>query len=1737
MRRNLSKGKVSIPVLIAVLAVIAAVAGGSWWWRHQERAPTPGDTTVFASADGAFALAGCEARTAEESPALALVFSEPLERGTSLDKLVTVTDLGRIDGTAEKSEERSANTQPDKESMPAGGKIVSGGWYISDNPRVALFSGVVPQRNYRIQLSADVQAQSGARLAQARDCQVATENMPPAAFFASKGTVLPARQNGGLPVVTVNVPEVDVQFLRIAPAQLPRFVEQILGVRAQAGDESSGDQTQDDEGDYDGHYGNSTSRKLKGLSYNWDLDQLREVSQSVYLGRFRTDDKPNRRHVTFLPVEDIKELQEPGIYVAVMSQPGRFREDYQTTYFYVSDIGAHAHLFNKRAELFATSLTTGKALSGVEFEVLDANAKSLGKASTDGEGRASMAGLPESAHLLLARRGQEMSVLALREPGLDLSEFDVGGHLPRDAKLFVYAGRDLYRPGEKFEVSLLARDPDGRIASPAPVQARLKRPDGRTVQTAMWQPDGNIPGYSQRSLSLPADAQTGRWTLELRADPGARVADTVWRFQVEEFLPERMKLDLRNDRPYLSEGDSFDVAVRGDYLYGAPAAGNRLLGSVAVERARNPLAKQWQGFIFGDVADDKLKSRQELEETALDDKGQARVTVPVSATAPHSPVNVRASFSLLESGGRPVVRSIERVLGPAKALRAVRPAFDRDVAQENAVAQFELIRVDPKGEFAPLKEVAVKLFREDRSYYWRFDDQKGWHSGYTETGDLIESGKFALTQRSPLSFGVKWGTYRLEVEDPETGQTLRYRFYAGWNAQDAEAIGNRPDRVQMKLEGVPVKPGNDIKLTLVPPHDGEALVLVEADQVLWSKRLPVSTSGTTLSIPVDKTWNRSDLYISAIVFRPGSAGDRVTPARAVGLAYLPLAREDRKLAVQIGAPDKVLPEQRTVVQVKADGAAGQVATVTLSAVDVGILNITHYKTPDPFDFFFGKHRYAPELSDLYGKLIEKMDGTRGKLKWGGDAGMRDTRSMPKKVKLVDLFSGPVQLDAKGEAQIPLDIPDFNGTLRLMAVVSTAERFGSAEREMTVAAPIVAELSMPRFIAPGDNATLALDITNMSGAAQDIQLKLAADDPVRIRDGERTLRLANEQRSILRFPVEATDAYGLGRIRLQLKGSGDKPVEIAREMALQVQPPVPVEREIRRVRIEANGSLKLDPTMLERYFKGSATVSATLSNKAPLNVRSIVQGLLDYPYGCLEQTTSAAYPHLYIDEAAAKAYGLTPRTRDERARFVEGAISRIAGMQGSRGGYTLWSGGAYELWLTPYVASFLADARAEGFNVPDAMMLRAQEWMLQQLQNAPNHFPSVPASLKPDNNGHYRQQDYDLLRNSHQRFAELAHIGYMLARDQKAPLASLRVLHDRFRDRARSPLPLVHLATALDMMGDKERARVALDEAMQRPYGINPAYSWEWLGDYGSAVRDLALSYAIMARHKLEHPRREAMLLDLADRLGTRRYASTQERLALFLAARAAGGASSTEWTAFVKQGEVGETIASKQTESRAFSVDAVAHGITIENRGGEALFAEIETAGYPVKAPAPKSDVVELTREWFEPDGKPWNGRALKTGEMLIVRVKAKPKRPLDQGLIVDHVPAGFEIENLNISQGPQAGEFTIGGTNVAQAMQDPRIRHREFRDDRFVVAADLKNELTVFYMLRAVTPGRYVVPAPFAEDMYRPELYGIGAQPQAVTVSDPRAPDSAAPPAAAPAHATPPAADSAATATPASPN
>jgi len=1682
--------------LLSVAVILGTL--GYWYYAPRTSSPTASSTE--------FALVDIAERALDGAPALSITFSQPLDARRGYDKFIEVFEMplrtGERAPRAKRSDDeeesdqtpRSADEKPvppvsmaPEDTEPTGGKRIEHAWVVGDNPRLLYFPHVKPETRYVVRVKPGIKSATGVELAAESRASVRTAAISPAYYFASKGTVLPAKQNGGLPIVTVNVPEVDVQFLKVKAGQLPRFLDQVIAPPRRAKSSASSDDDEDER-----------HRPLTGAVDTYRLDQLRNLAESVYLGRFLTEQKPNKRTVTYLPVEELKELKEPGIYIAVMSQPGRFRYDFQTTYFYVSDLGLHARLFETTADAYVSSLTDGKAVAKAEISWLDAQGKILARGVTDEDGRASFAERPKTARVLVASKGEQISLIALREPALDLSEYDVVGLPYKAVRLFAYSGRNLYRPGENFDLSVVARGPDGQTVTAQAIQAVLKRPDGKVHLTSTWQTDAMFSGYYRRRVDLPADAPTGFWTMELRADPADKLPATVFRFGVEEFLPERMKLDLKAAHAVLDKKREFAIELAGAYLYGAPAAGNRLLGVAQYERSRNPLAAKLPGFEFGDADDETARSRQELTESKLDDAGAARMTIDLEpVTERRSPFTVRATFSLLESGGRPVVRSIERVHWPAPQLIGVRPLFAGDYARENAPVEFEVVRADADASLKAAQSLPVYLYREDRNYYWRFEDQRGWTSGFTETEELVETTTATIPAggRGKIALPVKYGRYRLEIVDPDTKLRLRYRFYAGWSARADEAQGSRPDRVALKLDKPAYVEGETVNVTITPPHAGELLLTVEGDRTLWVKRMNIPLAGRTVSIPIAKAWQRHDLYVSATVLRPGAEGERVTPARALGLAHVPLQRAERKLEVTLEAPAKVRPETALKVKVRVPDAKGEKALLTLAAVDVGILNITRYPTPDPHGFFFSKLRYGADQHDVYGRVIEKMAGQRGKLKFGGDNTPKPTRSLPKKVQLVDLFSGPIALDAQGETEVTLNLPDFNGGLRLMAVVSGAQRYGSQEAEITVAAPMVAELLTPRFLTVGDSATIALDLHNLSGTEQAMTVAVQSPDGLRIGEAERRVVVKDQQKTTLRFPLESGTAFGLNEVKVRITG---KDINLERRFALDVVAATPRQSVLKRYTLAPGETLDLRDPETGGYLRSSVTAHAIVSDRPPIDVRSAIQGLLAYPYGCAEQTTSRAFPHLFVDETQARKFGLKPFTREQRVELLDKAIGRLTALQAPNGGFSLWGQvSEYEYWLSAYVSHFLLDAREQGFGVPDAMQRKAMDFLLRGLQEGISGLPAV----KPEQKLVWNEQAIwnDRRYAGGGRFAVLAYGGYVLARESKAPLGTLRQLHES-RALAHSGLSLVQLGIALRLMGDETRGNQAIAEGLRKPREAG-----YWWGDYGSPLRDAALSHALLVKHKIAAEGRDNLIGVIAAEMNRpQSWYSTQEQLALFLVARELGAAGeSGEWRAQWGTGE-GQPVVATGAAYRSITAAELATGLKLTNTHKEKLYVEVAVSGHTAKPPVPAEKYFELKRTLYAADGSPLGDRPLRVGEAVLVHLVVKSRARIANGLVVDRIPAGLEIENLNLVRGEQLGGLKVGTLDVAETMKNSRIQHVEFRDDRFVAAVKLEGDTHLFYRARVVTPGRFVVPPVYVEDMYRPTVFGITGGNETLSVIDP---------------------------------
>src|SRR5690606_14581197 len=448
------------------------------------------------------------------------------------------------------------------------------------------------------------------------------------------------RGGRGLPVVSLNVPEVDVEFLRVRDSEVPRFLNQ---------------------------YQRGGRRGSWDLEASWNgRTPLSRMAEPVYVNRFVLGGGRNERLLTYLPVQDIPELQEPGLYVAVMKRAGSFDSEFETAFFSVSDIGLHARAYEDRLFVHTASLETGAANSGVALQVRDAGGEAVYRGETDRNGNAVFDYALDAGHVLVASRGRDVSMLPFNQPALDLSEFAVAGRGQAWFDVFAWSGRDLYRPGETIRVSALLRDHDGRPVAAAdgdatapasqPLFVRLRQPDGRTFFETRLEPGPQ--GYYELEREVPVDAPTGRWQVEFRTDPGSREAVEGMTLRIEEFLPERMKLELDSAAERLAPGEPLRLAVTGAYLYGAPAAGNRFSATLAVAVEQHPV-ESLPEHSFADPTVELPREARDVVDAELDAEGRLREDSPLPEEArPVTTIAAVVTGSLYESGGRSVNRSL-----------------------------------------------------------------------------------------------------------------------------------------------------------------------------------------------------------------------------------------------------------------------------------------------------------------------------------------------------------------------------------------------------------------------------------------------------------------------------------------------------------------------------------------------------------------------------------------------------------------------------------------------------------------------------------------------------------------------------------------------------------------------------------------------------------------------------------------------------------------------------------------------------------------------------------------------------------------------------------------------------------------------------------------------------------------------------------------------------------------------
>ncbi|MBJ9865430.1 MULTISPECIES: alpha-2-macroglobulin family protein [Citrobacter] len=1560
---------------------------------------------------------------------LVLTFSIPLDPEQDFARLVHVVDKksGKVDGA----------------------------WELSPNLKELRLRHLEPNRDLLVTIERDLRALNNATFEINYEKSLTTRDIQPSVGFASRGSLLPGKVVEGLPVMALNVNNVDVNFFRVKPESLAAFVSQW-------------------------EYRNSMS--------NWESDNLLKMADLVYTGRFDLNPARNTREKLLLPLSEIKPLQQAGVYVAVMTKAGQYEYSNAATLFTLSDVGVSAHRYQNRLDVFTQSLENGAAQQGVDVALLDEKGQTLAKATSDAKGHVQLEN-HQNAALLLARKEGQTTLLDLKLPALDLAEFDIAGDPGYSKQFFMFGPRDLYRPGETVILNGLLRDSDGKTLPDQPVKLEVVKPDGQVIRTVVSQPDNGLYHFT---YPLDSGAPTGMW--HIRANTGDNQSQ-MWDFHVEDFMPERMALNLTSQETPLSPSDKVTFSVVGYYLYGAPANGNALQGQLYLRPLRDAVPSL-PGFQFGNIAEENLSRSLDEVQLTLDETGRGDISTNSEWRETHSPLQVILQASLLESGGRPVTRRAEQAIWPADTLPGIRPQFavkavydyrtdttvNQPIVDEDSNAAFDIVYVDAQGEKKAVSGLQVRLIRERRDYYWDWLESEGWQSRFDQK-DLVEGEQtldLKADETGKVTFPVEWGAYRLEVKAPNDAISS-VRFWAGYSWQDnSDGSGAaRPDRVTLKLDKPAYRPGDTMKLHIAAPAAGKGYAMVESSEgPLWWQEIDVPAQGLDLSIPVDKSWNRHDLYLSTLVVRPGDKSRSATPKRAVGLLHLPLGDENRRLELALESPAKMRPNQPLTVKIKASSKNGETpkqVNVLVSAVDSGVLNITDYVTPDPWQAFFGQKRYGADIYDIYGQVIEGQ-GRLAALRFGGDGDELKRGGKPpvNHVNIVAQQAQPVTLNEQGEGSVTLPIGDFNGELRVMAQAWTADDFGSNESKTIVAAPVIAELNMPRFMAGGDTSRLVLDVTNLTDRPQSLNVTLAASGLIElVSDQPAQVNLEPGVRTTLFVPVRAKEGFGDGELQATLSGLNVPGEDIGpqqKQWKIGVRPAFPAQTVNNGVMLQPGESWTLPEEGVMNFSPVTVQGQLLFSGKPPLNLARYIRELKAYPYGCLEQTTSGLFPSLYTNAAQLKALGIAGDTDEKRRAAIETGIARLLQMQRDNGGFALWDkNGPEEYWLTAYAMDFLVRAGEQGYSVPAAGINQGNARLLRYLQD-----PGM-MSIRYSSD------------TQASKFAVQAYAALVLARQQKAPLGALREIWER-RSQAASGLPLLQLGIALKTMGDAKRSDDAVALALSTPRHDER----QWLADYGSPLRDNALMLALLEENNLKPDVQNSLLNTLSEQAFSQRWLSTQENNALFLAARSLQDLPGI-WQAQTSLAE--QPLTGDKAQTRNLDADQLA-ALQVTNNGAQPMWLRLDVSGYPQSAPAPASNVLQIERHILGSDGQSKSLDSLRSGELVLVWLEVKASQDVPDALVVDLLPAGLELENQNLANGSASLQDSGSEVqNLLNQMQQADIQHVEFRDDRFVaaVAVNSGQPVTLVYLARAVTPGTYQVPMPMVESMYVPQWRATG--------------------------------------------
>jgi hypothetical protein len=1370
--------------------------------------------------------------------------------------------------------------------------------------------------------------------------------------------------------------------------------------------------------------------------------------------------------------------------------------------------------------VWALGIDSLEALSGVEVSLVRRSGKVVGRCTTAGADGCKLkmaADDPDPAQpfALVARKGDDLTYLRYEDLRTDTTDSDTAGEPYASEVAYrasLYTDRGVYRPGDTAHLVAVLRDRDN-VAPAADLPAQLEITDPRGRLSRKLTLKTNEAGLLTLDLPFASFADTGRYDVELK------VADRVagrHSLLVEEFVPERMKVTVSPERPAYALGATVPLLVEARYLFGGSAADSPVEVSCRLEpSAFKP--KENASYTYGvwvrPGAEIKPLTLGQVK-GRLDEKGQAALRCPSDVSAGFKgPARLVAQAAVFEAGsGRATQNEAAVPVHPEAYYLGLAAGAQKVEAGKGF--QVSGVVVDWNGALAPdaVKQVEVELSRLEEEYSWSWDEAsqeeryQRWLRPVREGRSTVnvQGGKFTVSATpSQNSAGylvrVKAGGAQTDLQLEGSG---RYYWYSNESRVEQTPKPMKPTSLSLSAPEL-VKVGDQVKVSFKAPYAGRALLTAETNQVLAARWQAVTAGENTWTFPLEKF--APNVYVSAFLVKDPhlESKEAFTPDRAFGVTSVTVEPTEFTQKVELKVPGEVRSSSALEVELDLGGGPDAPTYATVAAVDEGILQLTRFKSPNPLETLFARRALGVETYETVGwTLLVPPQGPQtqtGGDEGGGEAG----RVQP--VKPVALWSGLVKVGADGKAKVTFQVPQYRGALRVMAVTTSAKRIGRASATVLVRDPIVLSTTLPRFLSMGDEIQIPVFVTNLSGGPLDVKVQLTAEDlpepgtlavepqpsPLELLGKpEGTLKLASEKAGTLVFQARAVKATGAARLRVTARGGGHESRE---ELDVPFLPSGPKERLVQRIEL-AEGTTDLKP-FLQGWLANSEQSTIWVTNNPYGESFDHLKHLVQYPYGCIEQTTSSTRPLLFVSNLIESVDpGLVARGGVDD--MVMSGINRVFSMQTAAGGFGYWPGDTRPVgWGTAYATHMLIDAEKLGYPVPEDRLKDALAWIGQEATRLENM-----QRERTDEDG-----DGDSYRWEDAHDAE-PYLHLVLAMKGQGRKARVQRLIDTLPKKKDGPAVEKEfmLKAALYLAGDR-RYEKDLKNPDASPVTAERLNRWDFYSD----ARRRGLMLSTFQDLFGNDPAGEALAQRVADHLKGRPsgWYTTQELVwsVTGLGKRLQGMNKAFQPAELAANGKglkpnppraaAGKGKAAVATSDRTWAIPRASQlgalTLSMKDKGEGKVFALISSEGVRENSDfRVGGEGLRIQRRWRTLEGDEvalqGGGSGTKLADLLYVEVEISNTSggPVQNIALVDRLPAGFEIENPRLGRGAPVSWLDRDSLWEAEYMN--------VRDDRIELfgALDRGQTKKVVYAVRVVTSGKFTIPPVEAEAMYDPRIW-----------------------------------------------